>query len=144
MAQTAQQRCSIQDVCSGPCAVLYCGRRTGERQQGGISAGPQEEPLPEAHECAARRGKRGRRRSGCAARLAPEGVCASAGSGSGAPDRPLPRRWRGAVTGVGARAGVLERPGLDRSQPDGAPTTESGLGSSDTVRGKKLGGGAYR
>ena len=40
--------------------------------------------------------------------------------------------------------GILERPGLDQSQPGGAPATQSGLGSSDTVRGKKLGGGAYR
>ena len=40
--------------------------------------------------------------------------------------------------------GTLERPGLDRSQPEGAPATQSGSGSSDTVRGKKLGGGAYR
>jgi len=72
------------------------------------------------------------------------GVCACAASPHGAPDRPLLRQRPGAVTGVCVRAGVLERPGLDRSQPDGAPITESGLGSSDTVRGKKLGGGAYR
>ncbi|KAK9821559.1 hypothetical protein WJX81_001774 [Elliptochloris bilobata] len=39
---------------------------------------------------------------------------------------------------------LLERPGLDQLQPEGTPATQSGLGSSDTVPGKKLGGGAYR
>ena len=36
--------------------------------------------------------------------------------------------------------GVLERPGLDRSQPDGTPMLESGLGSGDISREKKTGG----
>lgn len=42
-----------------------------------------------------------------------------------------------------ALAGVLDRPGFDRSG-DVSVLTESGFGSSDTVRDKKLGGGNYR
>eukprot|EP00884_Botryococcus_braunii_P016281 jgi/Botrbrau1/3336/Bobra.0048s0031.1 len=38
----------------------------------------------------------------------------------------------------------LDRPGFDRSGGDAAVLTESGYGSSDTVRDKKLGGGNYR